>query len=458
MAGLFDSLSIAQSGLTAARIGLDVTGQNIANVNTPGYARRVVSQAERHPLEPGEAGRGVEVVEIRALRDVYIEGRIAREHGGEQYDAALLDGLKTVESIVGLPGSSLDARITAFFDAFSELASDVTSMTARDTAVRESQALTTEFAAFAARLAEQRRVADHSIQDAVAELNDLAQSVARLNGRLLSGGGHDAESLRDERAVLLKRMAGLAGVTVVDRGDGAVDVTLGSGHALVVGANAYTMDMAAEPPNGFVSLTIADHDVTGQIGSGRLGGLLRLRDDLLPGYEARLDRLAWDLAAAVNARHAAGFDLDGNPGGPFFTMPATVEGAAAALEVSAAIAADPRLLAAAGSPAPGDNEVARAIAALRDEKVINGGAATATQAWAGLVYHVGSDVRTAESSRETREQIVRQLERLRDQHSAVSLDEEAANLMRYQRSYEANARFFTAIVDTLDILMNMVRR
>jgi flagellar hook-associated protein 1 FlgK len=101
--------------------------------------------------------------------------------------------------------------------------------------------------------------------------------------------------------------------------------------------------------------------------------------------------------------------------------------------------------------------VARAIAALRDGRVLNGGTATPVEAWAQFVYRVGGDVASARASSDTREQVVLQLQRLRDSVSGVSLDEEAAHLMRYQRSYEANARYFTTIVDTLDTLMQMVR-
>ncbi len=105
----------------------------------------------------------------------------------------------------------------------------------------------------------------------------------------------------------------------------------------------------------------------------------------------------------------------------------------------------------------GDNQTARALADLRDARVMSGGTATPAGAWSNFVYRVGSDVSAARAASSTRDQVVRQLERLRDQASGVSLDEEAANLMRFQRSYEASARYFTTIVDTLDTLMAMVR-
>jgi len=457
MAGLLDSLSVATSGLTAARAGLDVTGHNIANINTPGYARRTLQLAALAPNDPLSPGRGVEVVQIRALRDQYIESRIGRELSGQRSDEAALEGLRAAEAAVGLPGESIDARLTAFFDAFSGLASDVTSSTARDSVVRQAQSLGIEFRAMSARFSEMQRVSDGSIRSAVTELNELASTVARINNGIAGGGGVNADALRDERAVALTRMAELANVTVMERPDGAVDVSVSSGHALVVGGRALEVTTQSQPPSGFASLTLSDFAITGQVTGGRIGGLLTLRDSTLPGYHARLDQLAHDVATQVNALHATGFDANGAAGGSFFTAPAAVAGAAASLSVTAAVAADSALIAGSATGAVGDNGIARAIAGLRESRVMSGGTATAAEAWAGLVYRVGSDVRGAQSSSATRAQVVTQLEQFRQQQSGVSLDEEAANLMRYQRSYEASARYFSTIVDTLDILMTMVR-
>jgi flagellar hook-associated protein 1 len=456
MAGLLSSLSVATSGLTAARMGLDVTGHNIANINTPGYSRRTLQLAEVPPTDGTSAGRGVEVLQIRALRDLYLESRIGKEQGGQARDAAVLEGVQGVEATLGHPGDSIDARLTAFFDGFSALASDVTSITARDAVVREGQALGQAFGALSDRLSELQTVQDRSLQDSVTELNDLVRTVSQLNGRIVTGGV-DAEALRDERGVAIARMAELADVSVLHRADGAVDITIASGHALVVGAHAYPMTMTPQPPSGFVSLSLADIDITSQLTGGTIGGQLNVRDEKIPSYLAALDQLAYDIATEVNALHVTGFDGQGAPGGNFYNTPATVAGAAASLSVSAAVAADPRLVAGSATTATGDNGVARALAGLRDSRVMSGGSSTAAEVWANFVYQVGADVRATQASSVTRDQIVTQMQRLRDQQSAVSLDEEAANLMRYQRSYEASARYFTTIVDTLDTLMAMVR-
>ena len=110
-------------------------------------------------------------------------------------------------------------------------------------------------------------------------------------------------------------MAELADVTVLNRPDGAVNVTAAGGYAMVVGASSYAMTVTPQPPSGFVQLSLADHDVTARLTSGRIGGLIGLRDEALPRYQARLDQLAYDVATQVNARHTAGFDATGGGAG-----------------------------------------------------------------------------------------------------------------------------------------------
>jgi flagellar hook-associated protein 1 FlgK len=163
------------------------------------------------------------------------------------------------------------------------------------------------------------------------------------------------------------------------------------------------------------------------------------------------------VAIEVNALHATGFDATGAAGGDFFVPPGAAAGAAAALAIDGAVIADSGLVAASGTGSIGDNQIARAIAGLRDTRIVNGGTATPTEAWGQFAYRVGADLRSARTSNAVREQVRLQLEQLRAQVSGVSLDEEAANLMRFQRAYEANARYFTTISDTLDTLINMVR-
>jgi flagellar hook-associated protein 1 FlgK len=456
MSGLFDSLSSAAHALDAQRMGLDVVGQNMANINTPGYARRRLILAEIRPTDPHNAGRGVEVVAVQAQRDRYIDDRLRREQAGAAFTDAQLQGLMALQTSIGMPGAGIDARLNGLFDSFATLANDVTSPTARDNAVAAGQSLAQSFNVMAERLAAGRRDADNAIRGGVEEINRLAQQIARLNDEIVTRNGAEMEAIRDQRGVLISRLSELAGVTMVEREDGAADVSIGPGFALVVGATSFQLDMSPSSPSAMGVITIGGMDLTSQITTGTIGGLLHLRDTVIPGYQTQLDQLAFDVATQFNAVHVTGFDGNGNAAGNFFVPPGAVAGAAAAFAVDPAVAADSALVAGSATGAAGNNEIARQLAALRDARVMSGGTATATEAWGQFVYRVGADTATAESEEDTHSAVVLQLQKLRDSASGVSLDEEAAWLMKYQRAYEASARYFTTVNSAIDVLFNMV--
>jgi flagellar hook-associated protein 1 FlgK len=210
-----------------------------------------------------------------------------------------------------------------------------------------------------------------------------------------------------------------------------------------------------------LQISVDGSDITQEMTGGRTGGLLVARDQRIPAYLAALDDQAYALATAVNTIHAAGFDLAGTTGQNFFSFSSPIvgaTGAAQALIVDPAVAADPARIAAAGAALPGDNQTARALADARNALVLDGGTATLSEGWGNFVYRTGRDLQTARQEAAMRQEVVLQVETLRDQVSGVSLDEEAMNLMRYQRAYEANARFFSVIDETLDILLNAVAR
>jgi flagellar hook-associated protein 1 FlgK len=212
---------------------------------------------------------------------------------------------------------------------------------------------------------------------------------------------------------------------------------------------------------GSHTISLQGANITSTLTGGSLGGLIAVRDTMLPGYIQSLDEQASAMATAVNAAHTANYDLDGNAGQALFTFstpPQGVTGAAAALQVNPAVAANGRLIAAAGTAQAGDNQGARALAGIRDARLLDNGTATLLDGWGQFVGRVGLDVQGASHESDVRKQIVGQLESLRDQVSGVSLDEEALNLTKFQRAYEANAKLFAAVDDATQTLLNMVGR
>lgn len=455
MSGLLGTLSAVSRALDAQRYGLEVTGQNMANVNTAGYARREVMLSPTAVAGNADGYGGVNIDGVRATRDRLLERRLLMEKPAQQREEVIADALKVVDVTIGLPGESLDGKMDTFFNWASQLAADPTSTTLRHEFVSAGERLASGFRQMVERLTAASRDADANIRSAVDETNRLATQIASLNAGIggLSGVQATNEGLLDKQRVLIDQLAGVIDIDVIARADGGVDITTSSGRALVIGQYQYALTAESAPPDGYAEVMYDGQSITNDITGGKLGGYIQVRETLLPAYLVDLDTLATALVTEVNLIHENGYDATGTEGGPFFTVTAGMS-SAASIAVSAAISADPGKVAAAGAEVSGDNENARALAALRDGNVLNGG--TLNDAWARFVYRVGSDVQGAEQEQASRQDIVRQIDALREAVSGVSLDEEAMMMLRFQRAYEANARFFQAIDQSLETLLNLV--
>jgi flagellar hook-associated protein 1 FlgK len=449
--GLYASLSMAARSLAAQEYGLNVTGQNIANLNTPGFTRRTVNLSAVPPAEGG----GVRAEGARAERDALLDARIRQEYPGERQSGAVADSLSVIEVSLGSVGQSIDGALTSFFDGFSALAQDPTSAVARDQVVLQGDHLARSFNDLSTRLRDGERAADTKVRSNVDQINTLATEIALINVAIGKANGADTETLEDQQAMALKTLAGLADVSVLPRQEGGFNVSIGIGRPLVLGDETYAVRAVPTGPSGLSAVTTGDVDITAEIHRGELGGLLQVRDTMVPDYRRRLDQLAFDVAGQVNALHQAGTGLTGVTGQAFFAPIAAVAGAAEGMALDAAVAGNSRLVAASLTGTVGDNQNATALANLRDAQVLDGGTMTLNDSWSQLVYRVGSDTASAGARRDGAKQVVDQIARLRDQVSGVSLDEEAAAMMKFQRAYEANARFFTAVNDTITALMNI---
>jgi flagellar hook-associated protein 1 FlgK len=459
MPGLFDSLAATNRALNAQTAGLETVGQNIANVNTAGYTRRTIDLAEVAPTDNFSSGAGVTVQGVHSNRDTFTEQRLWLEQPRQQQQSAMSDLIGIAQSAIGLPGASLDQTLGSFFDSFGSLAQDPTSATARQTVVLQGQTVSDGFHQLSTALDAVAGDADTRVRTAVQDISRYATQIAAYNGSLASVGGPSTSQgavVVDNLRQAVNNLSGVAGITVTQRTDGQLDVSFADGHALVVGDTTYLPSVAAAAPSGYAAVQAADGtDITSQLTTGTIGGLLQVRDTIIPGYKNQLDTLAYTLTQQVNALHTGGYDLNGTAGGDFFTPLASAAGAAAAIDVGAAVAADPSKVAAAGSAVAGDNQTARAIANLSDAKVV-GGSATFAQGWGDLVYQVGLDSQTATEQQTTSSAIVSQLASLRDSTSGVSIDEEATMMLKFQRAYQANARYFTAVNGAIDTLLQMV--
>src|SRR5262249_27956008 len=233
-----------------------------------------------------------------------------------------------------------------------------------------------------------QNLADQDVKATVDQINALSNQIAALNTQVAQaeGLGHDSTQYRDQRQVLLQQLGQLANVTYVEDNQKMVSVDLG-GRTIVAGNTAKTL--SAAPPAGggpFYQLFLNGDNITSNITSGKLNGLLQVRDVNIPSYLQNLDTLASTIISQVNSLHTQGFDPNRAAGGNFFTP--TAAGASAAQTMSVAITDPARIAAARVLPAsgpPGDNQLARDLAALATARPAALGSVSFSEYYGNLV-------------------------------------------------------------------------
>lgn len=448
----FDGLSVALSGLYAQRRGLDVTGQNIANANTDGYSRqRVTLESVGAPAVPAMfstwngAGGGVQVSGVDRVRDAFLDARAQVGHGQLQDLTAGRDVLGQIEQLFPEPGDQgLQAQLSNLWAGFGDVANQPSDLSARSQLLQRASTVTGWLNQTSAQLTSQSQSITSNLGVLVAQVNTTASQLADLNRAIVQGtqAGTSVNELADQRDQLAMKLSELVGATTRTDASGAMTVSVG-GSPLVAGTSAQTLQLGTSA--GTVSVQWARDGSPLAITSGQVHGLVDAVNTVIPGWMSRLDAFAADLANQVNTVHAGGYDLNGNPGGAFFT-------GTTAATIKVAIT-DPALVAASSvAPTNGtpslDAGNAQALAAI-------GESTTSPDAtYRQLVSDLGIASQTAKQRTSTQGAVVTNLDAARESVSGVSLDEEMTNMMSYQRAYEAASRVITAIDSTLDTLIN----
>jgi flagellar hook-associated protein 1 FlgK len=442
----FSPFDIGRSALRASQLGLAIAGQNIANVNTPGYSRQsiLLSGTPGSMTKAGFIGAGVTIDGVRQFRDRFVQSRLQTETAISGRFTAQRDALAPVDAAFDESGGAgISAAMQGFFGSFTALESDPSSTALRRDVVAKAGAFVSTMAATRSRLTGIRTDNDAALRDSVGQVNTLTAQVADLNDRIstVEHTGANASELRDQRDVLVQQVAGLSGARAVEDQDGMVSLTLSNGQALVSKDHATALQIQDTPPNGLATVMIA-----GQPAAIGDGGLRGLQDaiGLVGNQITSLDDLAGSIATRVNALHSSGLDANGNAGGNFFAVPVTGPITAANLSIATAIKSDPGLIVASPLTPPSTfGTVAGAIGGLLIDPSSQVGAKTGSfsSIYGSIVATAGDGVRAAEDALTTQQVILAQANAQRDAVSGVSLDEEAINLLQFQKSYEAAARF-----------------
>ncbi len=457
MPGTFFGINIGQSGLAAAQIGEDITGQNIANAGTAGYSVQTLDQTASAPytpadlntqLTPGLIGSGVSVRSIQRASDQFLDTQVRDANANLQGQTAQSNALKQVEDTFGEPSSTgLNAALTSFFSAFQDVANAPENAGVRTAAVQQGVALSQTFGTISSGLASVASSLSGQSAAAVQAINTDSAQIAALNLSIKAGTRNDQSpnDLLDQRGVLLDKLSGLANITVQSSSDGTVNVTVGT-TALVQGNDSFAVSLAGLTAGG----------LTG----GTLGGL-QAASVKVAGFQSQLNATAASVVSQVNAAQAGGLDLNGNAGTPFFS--ATAGNEAGTLSVTSDLQANPSHLAAASVPTPpatfgaGDGSNAQAIAGLLTKTVTG---ATDPVAWQslqsyyqGTVSTAGSQAAAALAGAGTAQAGYTQLSNSRASETGVSTDAELTNMMKYQRAYQASAQYIQTADSMLGTLM-----
>jgi flagellar hook-associated protein 1 FlgK len=569
MGSLFTSLDIAVSGLLSHQTAIQVTGHNIANVDTDGYSRQRAELVSQMPQNTpyGPLGRGVAVADIFRIRDPFLDAVFQSETQNFMELNVERDFLFRIEDIFQEPGEvGLSALMDEFFGTIAALANYPEQLPLRASLIASASVLAENFNDIDSRLEQIRTDANNEIIMRVSEVNSLTEQIAELNRTIVraEAGGDTANDLRDQRTVLLDELAELVDIHTVAMTNGSTSVLVG-GEVLVDGIYwtelTTQVNPALDPDRGdLVDVVIASSGRVLNISGGRFRGLLDTRDVHAPEVLTRIDDLASTLIFELNRIHSqgtglAGFtsltsdnavldplaDLDDSLGtglpftptdgsfeinvldslGNIVTTVITVDldgvgaddsltdlaanidalanisasvsadnqlvitadptysftlsndtsnvlavvGAntffsgsdASDIAVNSVIVNDPTLIAASLSPDPlatGDNRNALAMAALQDTAVLDSGTFTLNDHYEQTIGNLGTTTRRTSDEAIIAANFRQNIDRRREEVAGVSLDEEAANLTRFQRGFQASARVFSVVDELLDTLIN----
>jgi flagellar hook-associated protein 1 FlgK len=453
MGSLFGSLYISTGSLLAQQTAIGVTANNVSNINTPGYTRQRADLAESPAYFNGtqSIGTGVQVQQIVSLRDRVLELRIQSEMQQQGSLQAQVNSLSDVNTQFSTQNTNLGQAIDSFFDSLSNLSSNPSDSSLRQSVLVSGQSLASQFQTTSNLLTQQQFNLNLQIQQGVSQVNEITTQLASLNQQISTSGVPEDQlgTLVDQRDNLLENLSSLLGNNVITA-DNGVTVTASDGTALVVGNQSYTVNYSVAA-NGQPQVTVGGHDIGDPTAGGSINGLLQVRNQAIPSVLSGLDSLASNLANSFNAVHESGYDLNGNTGVDFFTPP-PAGGTGAASAFSVAIT-DPSQIAASSDGAAGDNGNLNALLNLRNQPIINGD--SPTDAYSKLTFEVGSDLSNAQDSLSNSETSVQQLTDQRGAISGVSLDEEASNLIQYQRAYESAARVLGVVSQLTEDAVNL---
>jgi len=332
-----DIFGTSISGMNAAQIGLATTEHNIANANTPGFNRQeiVIGTRMAQSSAAGFIGSGADVSTVKRVYDQFLSYQVMQQQGQSAQLDTYYAQIQQINNMLADPTVGLSPAMQNFFNAANDVASSPASLPARQTLLSSAQSLASRFQAMNQQLDSLNSGINSQVVTSVSSINSLAKQIAGLNQSIVvaqsATGGQPPNDLLDQRDLLLSELNQEIKVSVNQQSDGSLNVAIGNGQMLVVGAESYsvqTVQSDSDPSRleiayGSNSGNLVKMDQRGLQG-GRLGGLIAFRNESLDPAKNMLGLIATGLAGTLNQQNQMGQDLNGALGGAIFNVASPV--------------------------------------------------------------------------------------------------------------------------------------
>ena len=461
-----DGIGAAAAALRAFQRELDITWQNVANVDTPGYSRQTVDITQGYPTDFWSGGKlqqmggSVTVASVNRIRDLFLDAQKSLAQSDLGKNDALSGGLQQVEAAVNdTNNAGIGNALDKLFSAFSALASNPNDAGARTQAQLAGSNLAQKIRSAYQQVDQIQQQFKDSAVGVKANIDGLTKTIADLNTaiRAKQAQGETPNSLLDQRTQAINDLSNLVDIKTNNNADGTI--TIVSGQIPLVDGQGSQPFPTINPNTG--ALTAADGTTYPIPKSGQLSGLLQgisAMGNGSNGYKDQLDTLANTLRTQFNTVMKAGTNANGTTGIGFFNDSNPQTGAAN-FDISDLVKADSKNIA-SGNGAAGDGSVALQLSQLKDKTVPGLGSATGNTIsgyYTGFLGQVGRDSASFQSAYQTQSAVVQQVTNQIQSVSAVNLDDEMANMMRYQRSYQAAAKVLSIFDQTTQDVIGLIR-
>ena len=482
-----DLFSIGQTSLRTSKRSLETTSHNIANSNTEGYSRQIITTENNSPISAGGHvfGTGVNVRSVRRAHDALVEKKLNNSLSQNSFDQERSGKLGQVEEIFNeINSEGMNKILNKFFNSFRELSNQPENEVVRGIVRQNASVLIEDFTRINDSIGAVAGNIDKSLASATEDINAHGKRIMELNKEIvrLENQGGQTGDLRDQRDNSVRAIAEYIPVnTYVDEKNQYVVNIVGAG-SLVAGGIANQLEalnvQKEGQSGGQVEIYFAGNRVSPisrKIKSGRIGALIKSRNSEVGNLKDQINEIAHGLVHATNAIHRKGYanrniqiDEQGKilpsnqnqkiTGINFFKEPLDLSNAAEFIDLSDDIKDDLNNISTGLAPnSPGDNRIAIAISKLQHEKFLGDGSRTLEETYLQSVGNIGVAVSKSRINSEQSGGILAQAKSIKERISGVSMDEETANMVKFQHAYDASAKMLRTADEMFDSVLGMLR-